>query len=139
MSGGNEKTSFEERYREFAFGMKGTPISLFNSPIPFPFWCLCFLEVTNHRKVHRGEEPIIDDSVIFPTIRCISNVVVSLRFKLRTVTTVFEIVELKGILFKNAANPIRLNPQEFAKNKVKTSSGKTNERNRSIRIVGCKN
>jgi hypothetical protein len=128
-----------KRYREFAFGMKKIPISLFNSPIPFPFWCLYFLKVTNHRKQLRGEETIIDDRVIFPTILCISNVVVSFRFKLRAVTTVFEIVELKGILFKAAANPIRLNPQEFAKNKVKTSSGKSNERNRSIRIIGCKN
>jgi hypothetical protein len=100
-----------------------------------------FLEIANDREFNAGKEAIVDDLVITPAVRGSRDVVGGLllqpsalfQVKARTL----DVVEFKGIFFKDATYPGSLHPKQGSKQNVKGTARNTNQGRRVVGGVGC--
>mmetsp|Transcript_23200 Transcript_23200/g.53858 ORF Transcript_23200/g.53858 Transcript_23200/m.53858 type:complete len:334 (+) Transcript_23200:195-1196(+) len=104
--------------------------------VPLFFWSFGFLEIANDGIFQRGEESVVDDAIVLPTILRSAHVVGRFGLKPSTLIQIkrrsLDVVKLKGILLKDATDPSRLHPKQGCKQNVKTSPCNTNQRWRTI-------
>jgi hypothetical protein len=97
-------------------------------------------EVTNDRKLHGRKKAVIGNLVVLPTIHRTRNVIVGLSFEPGAIVQIearaFDVVELKGILFKDTTDTTCLDPQQGGKEEVEGASGNANQR-RALFGVCC--
>mmetsp|Transcript_24234 Transcript_24234/g.67535 ORF Transcript_24234/g.67535 Transcript_24234/m.67535 type:complete len:228 (+) Transcript_24234:175-858(+) len=108
--------------------------------IPLLLRRICLLEIADDRESLGGEESVVDDAVIPPTIGRSRDVVG--RFGLQTGALVeielvpLDVVELKGIALKDAANATSLHPEQRSEQQVEAPTHDPDHRGGSIQCVG---
>mmetsp|Transcript_40332 Transcript_40332/g.83947 ORF Transcript_40332/g.83947 Transcript_40332/m.83947 type:complete len:301 (-) Transcript_40332:122-1024(-) len=108
--------------------------------IPLPFRGFCFLEVANDGELFTGEESIVSDRVIRPSVTGTSDIVVRLLFQVGSIFQIqfgsLDVVEFECILFKDATNTKCLDPQKSSKQQMENTSGNTNNGRSAIWVIG---
>ena len=108
--------------------------------VPLLLGCFCFLEVADHGELQAREKAIVDNLIVGPTVYRSTHVIVWLSNQLGTLVEFqrsrsLNVVKLKGILLKDAADTASLNPKKSREQKMEATSGDANQRRRPIRKV----
>mmetsp|Transcript_25090 Transcript_25090/g.59605 ORF Transcript_25090/g.59605 Transcript_25090/m.59605 type:complete len:200 (-) Transcript_25090:483-1082(-) len=109
-------------------------------PAPFPFRCLCLLEVTNDGEIFRREEAVIDDRIILPPVMRPGDVIVWFpnQFGLSTFIVqagTLDVEKFESVLFKDETDTCRLDPQQRCKQQVESTPKDPNQRRATISHV----
>ena len=100
--------------------------------VPLFHRCFCFLEITNDWEFQRGEKAIVDDFVVFPTIRCARDIIRGFGLQPSALVQIkvwtFNVVKLKSILLKDTTDTTCLDPEKSGKEQMETATGNSNER-----------
>ena len=126
--------SRKEVWLSSSIGIKGS-----KPTVPFPFGCLGFLEVANHREFFRRKEAIVDNGIVLPAIDGTRHVIVRLALEPRTLLQIemrsLDVVEFKAVFFKDATDSKSLDPKEGGKEDMKATSHDSDQRWTSIKRV----
>jgi hypothetical protein len=104
--------------------------------VPLFFWRFGLLEITNDRVFNAGKKAVVDNRIITPSIDGSCNIVVGFFLQpgalFQVETWTLDIVELKGIPFKDKANPRSLYPKQGSKENVEGTTRDSNNRWRTV-------